>query len=81
MDSFRDIIDRWPSRSALGEEAGASASLVSKWWQRDSIPSEYWIGIVGAAERRGISGVNTESLARLAARKIEGATPVPEGAR
>jgi hypothetical protein len=77
LASFQSIIELWPSREAMAAEIGAGASTVSKWWQRDSVPAEWWSAVL-ATERAVLAGLNAEALTALAARQ-----PVvePEGAR
>lgn len=64
VTSFRSLIELWPSRDGMASDIGARASAVSKWWQRDNIPAEWWTAIL-ATER---SGITLEVLAELAAR-------------
>lgn len=62
MDStltVRDIIDLWPSRSALADDIHAdddsvTLQAVHKWAQRNSIPSRYHAVLLRAAPRRGV---------------------------
>jgi len=48
IKSFRDLIELWPTREALAAEIGANSSTVSKWWQRDSVPAEWWAPILSS---------------------------------
>jgi len=48
IKSFRDLIELWPTREALAAEIGAKSSAVSKWWQRDSVPAEWWAPILSS---------------------------------
>jgi hypothetical protein len=53
----------------MAADIGAGASAVSKWWQRDGIPAEWWAAILAT----GIAGeklVTAEVLTALAAREI-----------
>jgi hypothetical protein len=68
MNSFRSIIELWPSRAALAAELGATPAQVSKWWQRKIIPAEWWAAII-ASSRAAEAGVNAELLTSLAARE------------
>jgi hypothetical protein len=73
LTSFRAIIELWGtsmgSRIALASELpGATATQVSKWWQRDNIPAEYWAALL-ETERAAAGGVTAEILTRLAARE------------
>jgi len=75
LTSFRSIIELWGpkdahgARLALGSEVGASAGTVTKWWQRDWIPPEYWSAIL-ETERVKSAGVTADLLTRLAARDV-----------
>ena len=60
------IIDAWPSRQAVLEDARAARAdldlfAVHRWYQRSSIPSRYWAALVAGAQRRGID-VSVEDL-------------------
>jgi hypothetical protein len=68
VDSFRSIIELWPSREAMAADLGdgADAGLMSKWWQRNKIPDKWWTR-VAATEMATGEGVTLEMLARLAA--------------
>lgn len=71
LTSFRTIIKLWGAdRIALASELpGATATQVSKWWQRDSIPAEWWSALLGT-EKAMAAGVSADLLARLAAREV-----------
>jgi len=58
MHSFRAVIELWPSREAMAAELGARPQAVSKWWQRNSIPSAWWVLIVASpvARAAGVTG-------------------------
>jgi predicted acetyltransferase len=67
--SFRSLIELWPSREAMAEEiGGVNRSQVSKWWKRDSIPSEYWASVLRAPRVRE-AGISADLLTALAARE------------
>lgn len=70
LTSFRAIIELWGAdRIALASELpGATATQVSKWWQRDSIPAEWWAAVIGT-EKAITAGVTAELLTQLAARE------------
>lgn len=75
LTSFRAIIELWGtshgSRIAMAADLpGASATQVTKWWQRDNIPAEWWSGLL-AAPTAIEAGVTAEILTALAARKPE----------
>lgn len=66
METFRDIINLWPSAEDLGRDIEIPGGLVRLWRRRDNIPAAYWLDIVTAAEARTIPGVTLERLATLA---------------
>lgn len=73
--SFRAIIELWGtsdgSRIAMASDLpGTTSTQVSKWWQRDNIPAEYWAGVL-ATERARSAGVTADLMAGLAAREVE----------
>lgn len=74
ITSFRSVIELWGpkdahgARLAMGTEIGASAGMVTKWWQRDAIPAEWWSSIL-ATEKAAAAGVTAELLTALAARE------------
>jgi len=68
LRSFRDVIELWPSKEAMGADLRANASAVSKWWQRDSIPAEWWAAIL-SNEKAMSGGATSDLLTRLAARE------------
>lgn len=66
------IIDAWPSRQAVLEDARAARPdldlfAVHRWYQRSSIPSRYWAALVAGAQRRGIDVSVNDLLAAHAA--------------
>ena len=67
INSFRALIELWPSREGMAAEIGAKSSAVSKWWQRDSVPAEWWAPIL-STETAIKSRVRPETLIDLAAR-------------
>ena len=67
ISSFRALIELWPSREGMAAEIGAKSSAVSKWWQRDSVPAEWWAPIL-ATDTAIKSRVRAEALIDLAAR-------------
>jgi hypothetical protein len=64
--TFRDVIGLWPSKEALAGDVGATIPAVRKWWQRDSIPSEWWSSLTGTKLARAC-GIDAGLLAELAA--------------
>jgi hypothetical protein len=50
------------------ELPGTTATQISKWWQRDSIPAEWWAAVLATGPAND-NGVTAELLTRLAARE------------
>jgi hypothetical protein len=72
MNSFRAVIELWDSREAMAADLGVKSQRVSKWWQRNSIPSEWWARVLAAEPARG-AGVTAEMLTSFAAPRCEDA--------
>lgn len=71
--SFRDVIDLWASKEAMAVDLRAidpvaNASAISKWWQRDAIPAEWWASLLATEVGRNNS-LNAEMLTTFAARE------------
>lgn len=67
MDTFRLVIDLWPSLPAFAEDIDVIYVTAQAMHRRDSIPSEHWEATVAGASKRGIGGVTLERLAAIAA--------------
>lgn len=67
--SFRDVIARWPATRSFARDAGCSPTLVRQWRHRDFVPAHYWPRIVEGAGRRGITFIDVNLLAQLAAER------------
>lgn len=65
MDTFRDLIARWPSVAEFGREIGVAYQTARKMNDRNSIRNAYWPAVIVAAKQRGIRGVSIEALARM----------------
>ena len=68
ITSFRELIELWGTREAMASDLGAKAFVVSKWWQRDSVPAEWWSPIL-ATSVAAAAGLKAETFVALAARK------------
>lgn len=73
LTSFRAIIELWGtshgSRIAMAADLpGATATQITKWWQRDNIPAEWWSVVLGTAPAIE-AGLTAEKLTALAARE------------
>lgn len=67
MDSFQQIIKKWPDRSALASDLGVMDETIKGWIKRESIPANYWKRLIAAGAERGIY-VSPDKLIDLAAR-------------
>jgi len=54
----------------MAADVGARAPAVSKWRERDNIPSEWWTRVL-ATEKAKTAGLSADLLARLAAKQVE----------
>lgn len=70
MNTFKEILKRWPSAQALATDIGEPYLTVRQWIVRDRIPSRVWPKVVAAADARGFD-VTLELLADLNARHSE----------
>jgi hypothetical protein len=52
----------------MAADIGTGASTVSKWWQRDSVPAEWWSAVL-STEKAAANLVTAELLTALAARE------------
>lgn len=66
MQSFRDVIARWPTVAAFAREVGALERTAMSWWQRDSIPAEWFAAVVRAAVIAGFLDVTADRLMAIA---------------
>jgi hypothetical protein len=66
FDTFRAVIDAWPSLAAFARDIGTSENTAKGMRRRDSIPPEYWTDAVKGAASRDIDSVTLEMLAALA---------------
>jgi hypothetical protein len=54
MNNFVEVIDQWPTVTALAEDIGEKLETVRKWKTRRRIPSHRWLAVAKAARSRGI---------------------------
>lgn len=69
MDTFSDIIMRWPSLREFAEDLGVPYVTAQVMKHRDSIAAEHWAAVVDGAKSRKIAGVTLELLARIKAER------------
>jgi hypothetical protein len=80
MNPFRDIIDRWPSASALADDIGEKSVTVRAWRLAGrGIPANHFPAIVAAAQKRGID-VTLEQLHELSRPATPANDTAPEAA-
>lgn len=63
--TIEDLIGLWPSGAEFARDIGVTPSHVGVLKLRKNIPSVYWPGIIAAAGRRGIKGVNADTLLKV----------------
>ena len=81
MDTFAQVIKELGGSAIVGARLRQPAGTVRQWRNRDSIPAEYWPGVVSLAKDQGKSAVTFELLAGLAASKTRrSATPAQQDA-
>ena len=73
MNSFVDIIDAFGGAAPFGGAIGIPDSHARAMKARNSIPDGYWLKTVEAARERSIENVTLESLAALAATRLQAA--------
>ncbi len=72
FETHRQIIMAWEHLADFAADLGISENTAKMMRQRDSIPADYWPEVVIAAEKRKISGVSTDLLAKLRAKGRKG---------
>jgi hypothetical protein len=50
----QEILDRWPTRSAISKDLGVNLDVVSHWYGRSSIPAKHFMALMVSARRRKI---------------------------
>ena len=66
MNSFRDIIDLWPSIRDFANEIGVRYGTAQVMRYRNQLKDEHWQAVVSAAAKRGLP-VTLDMLASIAA--------------
>lgn len=69
MQTFRDLICRWPTLKLFAEEVGVPETTASAWKMRNNIRPDHWAKVIDAAERQGFEDITLELLASLATKK------------
>ena len=71
METYTDVIAKWARVCDLAHDIGQKPGTVQAWKSRNNIRPQYWIGIVEAAQRRGLYSVTLEVLAKIAEKNPE----------
>lgn len=66
--SFRDVIGLWRSPGAMASDIGASVDSARKWFQRDSVPAEWWTALLASRTAQD-AGLTAADLVEIAARE------------
>lgn len=77
ISSFSELLKLWPSAGEIADDLKVK-EVTARMWRQRGIPSEYWLGVVASAEKRGYQGVTLDLLAALAAGQAGRAGPEPE---
>ncbi len=54
MNSFQEVLDKWPSMADLADDLGEKIHTVRKWHSRNRIPSSKWTSLIEAGKKRHI---------------------------
>lgn len=71
FENPKQLFALWPSLVAFAADVEVGYQAAHKWGHRGYIPSDYWSSIIAAAAKRGISGVNADSLMRANISSVE----------
>lgn len=66
METFIDVINRWPTVVSFASDTGTDVKTAYKWRKRNSIPSAAWLSVIAAAKKRKFTDVTVDRLARIA---------------
>ena len=64
MQSFRSLIEMWPSIAAFSRATGIGYEAAKKMRERGNIKHQYWPAIIRAARARGY-GLTADDLLRM----------------
>ena len=67
METFSEIIRRWPTLPAFANDMDVTVTCALKWKQRDRIPAPHLDKLVRAANAHGV-GITHEDVCRIAAK-------------
>jgi len=66
MRSFQDIIGLWGTVAAFAADLDVKERTAMSWWQRNSIPADWFAPVVRAAQARSFKGVTADKLSVIA---------------
>jgi hypothetical protein len=71
FQTFRDVIDAWPTRREFADDIGVSVAVVHKMHENDAVRGVYFASIVLSSRRRHgpDHAITAWDLCRLAARR------------
>lgn len=69
MLTHKQMIEQWPPLNGrmydqIAADLGVRSGLIAVWRHRGKIPPNHWFDLVQSAARRGLSGIDLESLSR-----------------
>lgn len=70
MHSFTDIIAQWETVEAFRQDMGVPYQRARKWRDRNNIPPNYWQKLICVSRKRGVKGVNAETLTKIKGRGV-----------
>lgn len=66
MNTFRDLICKWPTLQAFADEVGVPLTTASSWKSRNRIRDVYWQKIIDAADQKGFDDIDAAAIAKIA---------------
>ena len=64
---FRPLLDLCGRLPTFARDLGVPVSTVRAWYNRDSVPSEYWPDIASFGRKNGTQGLTLEALSHAGA--------------
>jgi len=68
VQSFRDLIARWPTIAAFAREVGVRYEAAQKMKNWNSVDQAHWAAVIEAAKIRGIA-ISPQVLVEMSARR------------
>ena len=70
MDTANDVLDCWPSLTAIAGDLAVDDAAVRMWRLRGAIPAEHFPALVRSAAKRDIAGITLEKLFEIRERAV-----------